>query len=83
MQVVQTKSYAQTEYELNIKWAEPIDCRDIRSLLDAIFSGRSALEAAPIEIKHRLFAHLESCGQCCRSFDVRVRFRSPQRSRIY
>lgn len=83
MQIVQTISLSQTEYELEIKWAEPFDCRDIRLMLDAIFGGKSTLEAAPIETKHRLFKHLESCAQCCRSFDARVRFRSPQRSRIY
>lgn len=34
-------------------------------------------------IERSLFKHLETCSECCRSFDVRVRFRPAGRNRIY
>jgi hypothetical protein len=58
-------------------------CFQIREKLDALFDGDARLEETHEAIKKMLFGHLESCQNCCRSFDVRVRFRRGKSSGIF
>jgi hypothetical protein len=69
--------------EISVETTEQTTCIQIREKLDALFEGDSRLEDAHEQIKRVLFGHLESCQSCCRSFDVRVRFRSGGRKGIY
>ncbi|HRH40844.1 MAG TPA: hypothetical protein PKY82_04305 [Pyrinomonadaceae bacterium] len=61
---------------------EEVSCFQIREKLDLLFDGDSRLEETNEIIKRVLFRHLETCQKCCRSFDVRVRFRSGGGRRI-
>ena len=64
---------------------EPVDepsCFHIREKLDSLFDADSRLEEMHESHKRILFRHLETCQNCCRSFDVRVRFRSGGGRRI-
>lgn len=84
MQAVEQKqSQEVTVHESSFATIDATDCFQIRERLDALFGGVSPLEETPAGIKRILFTHLEICRTCCRSFDVRVRFRSPGRDRIY
>jgi hypothetical protein len=65
-----------TEREIIVEPIDKISCFQIREKLDSLFDGDSRLEEMPEAIKRILFRHLETCQNCCRSFDVRVRFRS-------
>lgn len=58
-----------------IEATEKSGCNQVREKLDALFDGNARLEETHAAIKKVLFAHLEICEACCRSFDVRVRFR--------
>ena len=62
--------------EINIEATEKSGCVQVREKLDALFDGDARLEETHAAIKKVLFAHLETCEACCRSFDVRARFRS-------
>ena len=61
--------------EFNIEIIEQASCLQIREKLDALFDGDSRLEETQEMVKRVLLRHLETCDACCRSFDVRVRFR--------
>lgn len=67
--------------EINIEITERASCLQIREKLDALF-GDSRLEETHEIVKRVLLRHLETCDACCRSFDVRVRFRSGGRNGI-
>lgn len=69
--------------EINIEILEAMNCIQIRESLDALFDENFSLEETPPAIKRSLFRHLETCRDCCRSFDVRLRFRSVGRGPIY
>lgn len=69
--------------ENNFATNSAINCFQIRERLDALFGGAAPLEETPAGIRRILFGHLEICRTCCRSFDVRVRFRPTGRDRIY
>ena len=58
-------------------------CFQIREKLDALFDGDARLEETHEAIKKMLFRHLESCQSCCRSFDVRARFRRGKGNGIF
>lgn len=62
--------------EINVETSGDASCFQIRKKLDALFEGDARLEETHAAIKRFLFGHLENCTACCRSFDVRVRFRS-------
>lgn len=62
--------------EITVEPIDELNCFQIREKLDSIFDGNSQLEEMHEAIKGILFRHLETCQNCCRSFDVRVRFRS-------
>lgn len=66
-----------------IETNEATNCLQIREWLDALFGDGVSLEEIPARKKRCLFKHLENCRDCCRSFDVRARFRSPGRNKIY
>jgi len=68
--------------EIKVEAVDQTSCLQIRENLDALFYGDSRLEAEHTDGKRRLFRHLESCDQCCRVFDVRIRFRSSGRPGI-
>lgn len=61
--------------EINIGATEKSGCNQVREKLDALFDGDARLEETHAAIKKVLFAHLEICEACCRSFDVRARYR--------
>lgn len=61
--------------EFNIEIIEQASCLQIREKLDSLFDGSSRLEETHEILKRVLLRHLETCDACCRSFDVRVRFR--------
>ena len=69
--------------KINFKTTEAMSCFQIREKLDALFGGDSRLEETHAAVKRILFEHLENCVACCRSFDVRLRFRSTGRDTIY
>lgn len=84
MQAVEQKRNQEINFEeINFEMIETTNCFQIRKNLDAVFSGESPLEEASAGIKRILFTHLEVCRDCCRSFDVRVRFRVAKRDMIY
>ena len=84
MQAVGTRqSQTLTVGEINAGTMETMNCPQIRENLDALFGNAARLEETPAAVKRILFNHLQICDSCCRSFDVRVRFRSPGRDRIY
>lgn len=84
MQAVEQKRSREVNFEeINFEMIEATNCFQIRKNLDAVFSGDVPLEETSAGIKRILFAHLEACRDCCRSFDVRVRFRPAGRDRIY
>lgn len=62
---------------------ETASCFQIKKTLDDLFSGRKQLEKTDARIKRFVFAHLETCTDCCRSFDARVRFHVPKSNIIY
>ena len=65
-----------------VETIDEINCFQIREKLDSLFEGNSRLEEMHEAIKKSLLRHLETCQNCCRSFDVRVRFRSSGGRRI-
>ena len=69
--------------EIRVQTIEAMNCFQVRKNLDALFDREGSLEETPAGIKRKLFAHLETCRDCCRTFDVRVRFRPAGRARIY
>lgn len=69
--------------EIVVERIDEISCFQIREKLDSLFDGNSRLEETNEIIKRVLFRHLETCQNCCRSFDVRVRFRSGGERRIF
>ena len=73
----------QTEPELKFEWTEHIDCSQVREKLDILFSGKPQIEAMQSDLKKKLFRHIETCGQCSRSFDARMRCNSFPHSGIY
>jgi len=84
MQSVEQK-HGQTIFfeKIGIETVEAMSCSQIREKLDGLFDEGVSLEDTSQDIKCHLFAHLETCRACCRAFDVRVRFRSNGRARIY
>ena len=58
-------------------------CFQIRQKLDALFDGSARLEETHEAIITMLFRHLETCQQCCRSFDVRAHMRQDTARRIF
>jgi hypothetical protein len=84
MQTVEKKQSQKTVFkEINFEMIDAINCLQIREKLDAVFGGISPLEETSAGVKRDLFAHLETCRDCCRSFDVRVRFRTASRDTIF
>lgn len=84
MQAVEQKqSQEVTVHESSFATIDATDCFQIRERLDTLFGGVASLEETPAGIRRILFGHLETCVTCCRSFDVRVRFRPSGRDRIY
>ena len=83
MQAIRQTEKVQTKQEPGFERTDYTKCAQVREKLDFLFSGKSQLEAAQNETKRKLFKHLENCGQCCRSFDVRVRYNSFPRNGIY
>ena len=76
MQVIEQKQRRTVEsQEISFETIDSISCFQIREKLDALFGGNYLLEETPANIKRNLFRHLETCDKCCRSFDVRLRFR--------
>lgn len=71
------------EREIVIEPIDEVNCFQIREKLDSLFDGNSRLEETNEIIKQVLFRHLEICQKCCRSFDVRVRFCSGGRRKIF
>jgi hypothetical protein len=76
MQSVRPPGRIQAGQELKNGLSEDLSCFQIREHLDALFSGALMLETVHQITKRCLFKHLESCGHCCRAFDVRVRYRA-------
>lgn len=68
---------------INFEIINEMNCFQVREKLDALFDRESLLAETHKAIKRILFNHLENCPECCRSFDVRVRFRSSGRAGIY
>ncbi len=68
---------------IRIVKVEAINCFPIREKLDDVFSGAFPLEETQEASKRILFDHLRTCKECCRSFDVRVRYSSSGRDRIF
>ncbi len=81
--VIEKQTREAIVHGINFEMPRVINCFQIREKLDALFDGGSRLEDAQVAVKRILFEHLETCKECCRSFDVRVRFRSSGRDRIY
>lgn len=73
----------QTYKEVSELNAELADCQTVRDTLDELFNRTLSLETANVEKRHALFAHLETCDQCCRAFDARIRFGAVRRNSIY
>lgn len=69
--------------DIRVDTFETLSCLQVRNKLDALFDRDSLLEEAMTDFKRSLFRHLETCTDCCRAFDVRVRFCSSGGSRIY
>ena len=65
------------------EFVETLNCPQTREKLDALFSRDLRLEETSSPVKQALFNHLQSCRDCCRSFDIRVQFCPTGRSRIY
>lgn len=65
------------DVELNIN--HEMKCSQAKECLDELFSRRRMLEDTRPTVKRLLFDHLETCRNCCRAFDVRVRFRPAHR----
>ena len=72
-----------TIHDVDLDVISNMSCSQAKEHLDALFSRQRLLEDTRPRIKHLLFEHLESCQSCCRSFDVRVRFRPAHRRNIY
>ena len=83
MQAIRQTETVQTKQELGFERADYTNCAQVREKLDFLFNGKAQLEATQNELKRKLFRHLETCSQCCRSFDVRVRCNSFPRGGIY
>lgn len=64
-----------TIHEINAEGNQMSSCFQIREKVAALLDGDSPLEETHTTIKRVLFKHLETCDACCRSFDVRARFR--------
>ena len=69
--------------EIRVQTIDAMNCYEVRENLDGLFDQESSLEETPAGIKRKLFSHLETCRDCCRTFDVRVRFRPASRAPIY
>lgn len=74
-----TTKFAESEFEA----AEATNCTEIKAKLDELSSGRFSLEKMDRINKMFLLRHLENCSACCRSFDVRMRFRPTRTATIY
>lgn len=81
--VIETQTRETIAYGINFGMPYAMNCFQMREKLDALFGGDYLLEDTPAAVKRLLFKHLETCKECCRSFDVRVRFRTSRRDRIY
>lgn len=76
MQAVQQIGNSKTGLELKKERIEEVNCSQIKALIETLVQGKFLLETASRETKRNLFRHLESCQQCCRSFDARLRYSS-------
>lgn len=83
MQALANYSTTQFTKDININFTEDTDCLEIRRSLNALFDGSMQLETSTETQKMRLFDHLQKCETCCRSFDVRTRFRPARRNGIF
>lgn len=83
MQLLAEYTKSQLNRDIKINFTDNADCLEIRRNLDALFDGSTLLETSSEIQKARLFGHLQSCKECCRSFDVRTRVRSTRRNRIF
>lgn len=84
MPAVENKQSRKTAFkEINFAATGAMTCLQIRERLDAVFGGDYPLEETSAGVKRDLFAHLIACRDCCRSFDVRVRFGAARRGTIY
>ena len=72
--VEQKQSRTATFQRTGFETIDSVNCFQIRERLDALFDGKPPLEETPANVKLILFRHLETCNNCCRSFDVRLRF---------
>lgn len=84
MQAVE-KKMRQEKIIKNIGFEIPdaMNCFQVREKLNSLFCGEARLEETHSAVKQLLFAHLETCQSCCRSFDANVHFRPSGRNRIY
>ena len=69
--------------EFNFETLEAVNCSQIKESLDELFSGGFLLEDLDFGAKQVLFGHLQTCSDCCRSFDVRIRLRPIGHNAIY
>ena len=84
MQTIEQKqSRTVTFQRISLETIDSKDCFQTRENLDALFSGKFSLEETPTNAKQILFRHLETCRNCCRSFDARLRFLPARRDRIF
>lgn len=79
---MQTIKRTSVRPDINLELLDELKCHQVIEKLDAMFGEHLLLEEADKSVKRRLFKHLENCSDCCRSFDIRIRFRSGRSIRI-
>lgn len=84
MQAVETKEVQQIIVrKIEVEITQSMNCEQAKEKLVALLSGDELLEETHVAVKSVLFRHLENCSDCCRAFDVRARFRTLGRDRIF